>query len=142
MGRPCTICAAGVAGEVTAMLEEGRSVAFVARELAVSEDALGRHVRSHRGRGSRTRAVAPSDRQPSDPLDELVDALRDRALAGDAALAREYRLALAALEARRAAALVVTAYVDTPEWIGLRTRLLAALEPFPDARRAVADALA
>jgi hypothetical protein len=57
-------------------------------------------------------------------------------------MAREYRLALAALEARRAASVSAPAYVDSAEWIDLRTRLLAALQPYPEARLAVAEALA
>lgn len=68
--------------------------------------------------------------------------LRDQARAGDPAIVREHRLSLAALTARQAALTPDVRYVETPEWIGLRTRILDALGPFPDARQAVADAIA
>jgi hypothetical protein len=78
----------------------------------------------------------------ADPLAELVTMLRDKARTGDPAIVREYRLSLAALSARQAALTPEMRYVDTDEWSGLRTRILDALGPFPDARQAVADAIA
>jgi hypothetical protein len=77
----------------------------------------------------------------TDPLDELVKALRAKALAGDTGSAREYRLVLLAQERRSAAAAPQVDLAATSEWLDLRTALLAALEPFPEARIAVSEAL-
>lgn len=68
-------------------------------------------------------------------------ALRVRALAGNPADTREYRLALAAQLDARHAAPPTRALASEPEWIALRAAILAALAPFADARQAVADAI-
>lgn len=144
MGASCTVCRLPSAGSIDALLASGRSVRSLAVELGLSRDALGRHARGHRGR----RTASPSSSSPAtsdappDPLHELVVALRGRALAGDPGLAREYRLALAAQADERHAAPPRTDLASEPEWIALRTLMLQALEPYPKARLAVAEALA
>ncbi|MCC6856590.1 MAG: hypothetical protein IT189_11095 [Microbacteriaceae bacterium] len=75
------------------------------------------------------------------PLDELVDALRPHALTGDPQVAHQYRLALAAQADARHATPSTRVLATEPEWLELRARLMAALEPFPDATRAVIKAL-
>jgi hypothetical protein len=76
-----------------------------------------------------------------DPLDELVKALRVRALAGNPADTREYRLALSAQSDLRHATPPQRDLATEPEWIELRARMLAALEPFAEARLAIVAAL-
>jgi hypothetical protein len=142
MARSCTICASALASTINGLLAEGRSARSVAAEMGLSSRALQRHAANH---GDRT--VAPSvpesavPESAADPLDELVAALRVRALAGNPADTREYRLALAAQSAARHATAPRRSLVDEPEWAALRTRLLSALQPFPEAAQAVADAL-
>lgn len=137
MARSCTICTRSDAAAINALLAEGRSARSLAAEIGLSPRALQRHATHH---GGRTVPTVPES--AADPLDELVAALRVRALAGNPADTREYRLALAAQSAARHATAARRSLVDEPEWTALRTRLLAALEPFPEARQAVADALA
>jgi hypothetical protein len=138
MGVACTVCALPLAGAINELLRSGRSARAVAGEFEVSYDALTRHARNHLARRPST-AAPPSP--VDDPLDELVSALRVRALAGNPADTREYRLALQAQLDVRHAAPPTRDLAAEPEWIAVRARILAALEPFPEARQAVADAL-
>jgi transposase-like protein len=142
MARNCSICSRPDAGAVGELLRSGRSVRSVALEFGLSDDALGRHARHHVSRpaapaSSHPRAAAPA----GDPLDELVQALRVRALAGSPADTREYRLALAAQSDARHSAPPQRDLATEPEWLALRTAMLAALDGFPEARQALADAL-
>jgi hypothetical protein len=144
MARACTVCTLSTAGAVNQSLRDGRSAREVASEFGLSYDALTRHARNHlaavpiTGSGDLLGSALPS----RDPLEELTAALRTRALSGSDAASREYRLALAAQTAARHAATPHRALTDEPEWIALRTIMLKALQPFPEARIAVADALA
>ena len=136
MGQACSICSLPLAGAIDELLRSGRSARAVAAEFEVSYDALTRHHRNH------TRRAPPAIPEAAgDPLDELVAALRVRALAGHPSDTREYRLALLAQADAQHAAPPRTELAGEPEWIALRTRLLEALEPFPEARLAVAAAL-
>jgi hypothetical protein len=110
----------------------------VAGEFQISYDALTRHHRNHA-----RRQVVPAipEATVDDPLDELVAALRVRALAGHPSDTREDRLDLAAQADVRHAAPPRTDLAAEPEWQVLRSRLLAALEPYPEARLAAAAVL-
>lgn len=139
MPRRCSICVRPDAGTINAALAEGRSARSVALEHGLSEDALQRHhAASH---GARHTAVPPASPLPDHPLDELVDALRPHALTGDPQVAHQYRLALSAQADARNAAPPTRDLATEPEWLELRARLMAVLEPFPDATRAVIKAL-
>jgi hypothetical protein len=137
MARSCSVCVRSDAGAINDLLLGGRSARSVAADVGLSHRALLRHAANHLRRST----SSPPAASHADPLDELTAALRSRALGGDTAAAREYRLALAAQHAARHAAASARALVDEPEWIALRTRLLRLLEPFPEARLAVADGL-
>jgi hypothetical protein len=114
----------------------------VALEFGLSDDALGRHARHHVSRPAAPASSRPRAAEPAgDPLDELVTALRLRALAGSPADTREYRLALAAQSDARHSAAPQRDLAIEPEWLALRTAMLAALDGFPEARQALADAL-
>jgi hypothetical protein len=139
MASPCSICRLPSAGSIDELLRAGRSVRSVAVELGLSRDALGRHARAHLGRPSASPPPAPTN--GLDPLDELVAALRVRALAGHPSDTREYRLALAAQSDAQHAAPPRTDLASEPEWLAIRARLLEALEPFAEARLAVVDAI-
>jgi hypothetical protein len=142
MARICTICARSDAGTIAEMLGSGRSARSLAALLGLSNAALLRHARNHLPRPSEPETSGRRDVPPGlDPLDELTAALRVRALAGNPADTREYRLALAAQAAARHGAAPTRDLAVEPDWIALRTIMLAALEPFPKAREAIAAAL-
>jgi hypothetical protein len=135
MGRSCSVCRLPSAGAINDLLRSGRSATSVAREFTLSDDSVGRH-RHHVPKD------APSPLPASgDPLDELVSALRVRALAGNPSDTREYRLALAAQADVRHATPPRRDLASEAEWVALRTAMLHALEPFPEARIAIAAAL-
>jgi len=136
MGAACSVCALPLAGAINELLRSGRPARSIAAEFGLSYDALTRHARNHVAK--RPAAVPVS---AGDPLDELVTALRVRALAGNPSDTREYRLALAAQSDARHAIQPQRDLATEPEWRELRTILLRALEAFPEARQAVADAL-
>lgn len=75
------------------------------------------------------------------PLDELVGALRLRALTGDPSVAREYRLGLQALQDAEHTQAPTVDLASEPDWLELRAAMLLALEPYPEARQAIADTL-
>jgi hypothetical protein len=54
---------------------------------------------------------------------------------------REQIKLLAELEGRLATQTQVNVLINHPEWVELRTRIVRALAPYPDARRAVINAL-
>lgn len=138
MSRPCTVCSSPLAGEINAMLADRRSVASVAVAFGLGPDAMLRHARAHLDRS--VGGTSPK-LNGADPLDELVTTLRGKALAGDPGIVREYRLALTAQQAAQHASAPPLDLGATPEWVKLRSAILKALEPFPEARTAVAAAV-
>lgn len=138
MGRNCTVCVSASAGAVNEALRAGRPAAALAAEFGLGERAVLRHATAHLARYTDPPADATDG---SDPIAELVATLRRKALAGDPAIVREYRLALAAQTAARNGAAPPADLSATPEWAKLRGAVLAALEPFPEARQAVAEAV-
>lgn len=138
MGLTCSICRLPIAGAIDELLRAGRPARAVAAEFELSYDALTRHARNHLARRVSTVPTSPVD---GDPLDELVKALRVRALAGNPSDTREYRLALAAQSDAKHAAPPTRDLAQEPEWIDLRSKMLKALEPFPEARLAIAEAI-
>ena len=145
MGRRCGVCSRPDAGAINAALTEGRSARSVAIERSLSEDAVQRHASRHLVRPTGGAPMPASVRTvPAagvEPLDELVDALRTQALAGNPAIVHQYRLALQAQADGKHAAPPTHDIVTDPAWLALRLRLLLALDPFPDAIAAVRVAL-
>lgn len=141
MGRHCTICTDRALAAIEAGLASGRSAGSLAAEHGLGEDAIRRHARSHRGRALIAVQAAEVD-ETADPLDRLVSMLEARLPGADPATLREYRLALLSQLTRRNASNVIPTadILATEAWTSRRTRLLEALEPFPEARLAVARA--
>ena len=145
MARSCSICGRVDAGAINALLGEGRSARSIAVELGLSEDAVQRHAQKHvasdRIIGIDTARPRRAAEMAADPLDELVNALRNQALAGNPAIVHQYRLALAAQADVHHANPPQRDLASEPQWIVLRSAMLQALEPYPAARQAIADAL-
>lgn len=152
MSRSCTVCGHSSAAAINALLQEDGSTRKVAATYGLSYAATLRHARNHVARRQMGGTVTIADPRTSfaggvdihssvlDPLDELVSALRTRALTGDPSTAREYRLALATQTASKAVAPEYDVLAD-PEWLKLQGILLAALAPFPEARLAISTAI-
>lgn len=135
MSRSCSICTDARRQDIDFDLAAGKSGRNLAIEYGLSADALKRHARNHAA------VASGAPLATNDPLTELVDAIRPRALDGaNAGAIREYRLALAALTERSVERPTYDVRVD-PEFLRIRSALLEALKPFPEARLAAADAL-
>ena len=145
MPRQCSVCVRRDVGKINGQLTSGRSARSVALEFGILEDTVQRHAaKGHIGR-IQAIPLAKVAKAPMDPLDELVTTLRQAALESGArnpAMVHQYRLALIAKEAAEHSAPDTRDLASEPEWIDLRSKMLAALEPYPAARIAVAEALA
>jgi hypothetical protein len=143
MPPTCSICTRGDVAAINGLLLDGRSARSVAIDLGLKSTAVQRHVRMkhHTIVTIPAKAVA---KPTEDPIDELVNVLRNKALnnSNDAAMVHQYRLALAAQKEAKSATGLVRDLATEPEWLTLRARMLKALEPYPDARVAIAEALA
>ena len=150
----CTICSSTNRDAIDSALVSGESFRTIAAQFGVSTAALQRH-KAHHLPAALAQARNASEATRGDDLLEQVNALRSRAfgILTQAEETGELRTALAAIrEARGCLELLARllgelqdgAQVNisvAPQWISLRTTILAALVPFPDAKRAVAVAL-
>lgn len=157
MGRTCTVCSHKDVDEINRLLLTGTSFRDIAGQFDLSKTALARHKESH----------IPELLLKSEDIKEVVNAdnllaqlqeartsaldLLDKAIAvGDTKVygppssylseIRQQIKLWAELEGRLASQPQVNITLNA-EWIELRSTIIAALEPFPEARRAVVDAL-
>ena len=156
MSRVCTVCSHEDRFEIDSVLVD-RSASYrnIAERFALSSTAVSRHVTG--GHISELIALA-ADAERLARADTLLDRIEDLQARTLAILeaseeAREHGTALSAIrEARRNLELIgeVTKELDrTPalnihlnaEWIELRTAILRALEPHPEARESFLKAL-
>ena len=156
MGRVCTICSHDSRYDIDGFLVD-RSMSYrdLAGRFSLSKTAIGRHVSE--GHISELLTLA-RDAERASRADNLLDRIEDlqsRTLAILEAAEQEHdhRMALAAIaQARRNLEVVgeITKELNrTPtlnlqlnqEWIELRTVIVGALDPHPDARDAVLKAL-
>ena len=154
MPRTCTVCGHEDRAAIDAALVAGTALRDVARRHAVSKDALFRHRDSHLP-VSLTRARDAADVAQADDLLAQLRALlaKANALLANAETAGDIRTALAGVREARAT-LELLAELEgeldrrqtvnvlvAPEWIVVRSAVLDALAPYPDARAAVSDRL-
>ena len=153
MPRKCTICAHPDHEAIDAAIVGGESLRAISHQYAVSHYAIQRHqshVPDTVAKAHEAGEVAEADR--------LLSIVRDLMQAAigtitQAEHADELRTKLAAIrEARETAKLLLEVngklqtaptfnIIMAPEWVEVRTVVLQALGPFPDARLAVAGAL-
>ena len=154
MPRKCTVCAHPEREAIDAALVAGDSYRRIAAQFALSATSLRRHKKNHLPEAL-ARAQDAHEVAQADDLLAQVRELQERALAilTKAERSGELRVALTAIrEARGCIELLgklagelqqegTVNIVLAPEWLALRTTILAALAPHPDARLAVARAL-
>jgi hypothetical protein len=155
VSRVCTICVHPEQAAINQALVHGAaSNRRIASQYGVSEIAIRRHKAGHLPRRL-AQAQEAEDMADADSLLEQVSALHRRALAilGHAEVEGEHKLALAAIrEARSNLELLgrlmgelneqtTINILMAPEWLATRAALKRALEPYVEARVAVAAAL-
>ncbi len=153
-GRPCTVCQHPQRAEIDKALVAGRPFLALAREYGLDRFALKRHKEAHLAPVLVAAQRAKDSVQAEDLLSQ-VQRILDRALKilDKAEAARDYKTALQSIrEARGCIELLaeLTQQLDrrpvvnillTPEWWRVKAAMLEALEPFPEARVAVAERL-
>lgn len=153
-GRHCETCQHPDRQEVEAAIIAGGSFRDVAGQFGRSKTSLQRHAATHIPEIlSKARAVR--ERVTGDVLLDRLEELttETREILADARAGEAHEVALKAinrlerqleLQARLLGELRDGATVNlvlSPEWTRVRTALLGALRPFPEAARAVAGAL-
>jgi hypothetical protein len=154
MPRTCTICTHPDHQAIDQALVEGQSFRTIAHQWGVSIDALKRHKRDHL---PQTLAQAHQAAQVANGDDLLgrIETLQQKTLAilSKAESNGDHTLALRAIaEARRNLELLAELTHElnrnpqvnvllSPDWVRLRSLILAALLPYPEARQRVAVAL-
>ena len=154
MPRKCTVCEHPQAEEINTALLNGVSLRNIAERYSVSKTALHRHKESHLP-ADLVKAREAREIAKADSLLDQVTELRDKALsildkaeqAGDLRTALQgVREAKGCLEllAKLQGELAQEGTVNitiSPQWLSLRTVILQALEPYPEARLKLAAAL-
>lgn len=153
MPPKCTICHHPSREAIDAAIVSGETLRDIAQRFAVSRDALYRH-KAHIPTAVATAREAGEVAE----ADRLLLTVRDLLQAAIGTIAQaesggDLRTKLAAIrEARETAKLLLEVYgelqtqptfniIMAPEWVEVRTVVLQALTPYPDARLAVAGAL-
>jgi hypothetical protein len=153
MPRKCTICEHPKVEEINKALLETQNIAKVAEQYGVNYYALYRH-KDHIP-AILTQAQEAQEVAKADSLLAQVTELRDKALSilDKAEQAGDLRTALQGIkEARGCLELLARLQGElqeqttvniliNPQWLSLRTVILQALEPYSEARQAVARAL-
>jgi hypothetical protein len=153
MPRKCTICIHPDHEAIDAAIVGGESLRAISHQYAVSHYALQRH-QSHVP-GTVAKAHEAGEVVEADRLLSTVRDLLQAAIGTitQAEHADELRTKLAAIrEARETAKLLLEVngklqtaptfnIIMAPEWVELRTVILQTLEPFPDARARLVEAI-
>jgi len=155
MSRTCTVCAHTARHAIDAALVAGTPNRRIATQHDLSEAAVRRHAAEHLPASLVTAAGEEATRQALDVLGQLKQINASSvAILAEARRAKDGDLALKAvdrihkqieLQAKLLGDLDERPVVNvllSPEWAQLRGQLVAALQPFPDARVAVAAVLA
>ncbi len=154
MPRTCTICSHAQRPAIDRALVDGTTYRTIADRFGLSETALKRHKADHLP-ATLAKAREASEVAAADDLLGQIQELRRKAieLLGKAEKAGDYRTALMGIREARACIetlLEVEGELDrrptvnvimSPQWIQVRTLLMTALRPYPDAAQAVAAGL-
>ncbi len=157
MPRPCTVCSHKDVDEINRLLLCSDSYRDIARQFGLSKDAVARHKESHiaglLSKSTELKAEVEST-QGTQTLAEVRE-LKVKALEilAEAQGAGDLKTALMGIrEARSCLELCMKAegqirdspqitIINNPEWVELRTLIIGALEPYPEAREAVVHAI-
>ncbi len=161
MSRACATCHSPNRAEIEAQIVSGIGLSAIERDFPITRDALRRHrenhmsptliaVKNEHARQSNLAATA-ADRVASllGKLEDLVERTHEeRRESMLLAASRELRSAIelsakldGSLRPENQTTVQVLNLSTSPEWIDVRSRILAALAPYPEARIAVAEAL-
>ena len=160
LARRCTVCGHAQVQEIDRRLVRGETIAGIARDFAVSEDALKRHFENHTVKTLSASPTTAEMTQADDLLgqvralqDEAQDILAEARAAGDLRTAlRGIGQALSCLELlckvegrlQDQQSVQVNVNLDiyhSPEWREVGAMLAEVLAPYPDLRGEIAARL-
>jgi hypothetical protein len=154
MPRPCTVCTHKDIEEINKRLLGDEIYRTIADDTGLSETSLKRHKAEHIA-ATAARASKAAEVAKADGLLEDIKGLRQKAMgilqkaeeSGDLKTAllgiREARGCLellAKVEGQLSDRPQINILIN-PEWIQLRTQIINSLEPYPEAKEAVINAL-
>ena len=153
-GRKCSICEHESLEQINTLLLKGETYRKISERFSVSAAALSRHKNQHIPKAM-TKAQEAQEVAQADNLLEQVQSLQSRALSilAKAEASGDLRTALTGIrEARACLELLAKLQGElqqegtvnitlAPEWLELRTVILQSLEPWPEARLAIAQAV-
>jgi hypothetical protein len=154
MPRVCTICVHKQRNKIESAIVSGTSLRDIARQFSVSKDAVSRHAAEHVQAKVQVAQQAKEEAQSLDVVRQLIH-INDVALdiLKVTRASKDYDLSLKAiasvhkqleLQSKLLGDIDDRAHVQitiNPEWLSLRTTIIAALQPYPDAKRAVIEAI-
>ena len=160
MPRRCTVCGHAQAQEIDRRLVRGESIAGIARDFAVSEDALKRHFENHTVKTLSTSPTTAEMTQADDLLSQ-AKALQTEAqdILGEARAAGDLKTALMGigkardclellfkvegrLQDKRSVQVAVCMDIHhSPQWRQVGAVLAEVLAPYPDLRGEIAARL-
>jgi len=155
MPRPCSICTHEKKQEIDQALIEGHSFRIISHEYNVSVNALGRHKRNGHISDKLIKAEEIREVVEADGLIEKLRYLQKETLLilQEAKDSKQNTVALYAigratnlleLQAKLAGRIEAEKHLHlhvNPEWIELRTRILRIVEPFPEVKQRLIEAL-
>ena len=154
MGRPCSVCAHAARATIDQAIVQDTAYRVIARQHGLDHDAVRRHADNHL-------PVALAQAKEAEEVahgDDLLAQLRDlqattlRLLTTAERAGKLTAAVLAVGQARQNIELLAELLnqldrrptlnlLIAPEWLTVRAALLTALQPFPEARAAVAERL-
>ena len=156
-GPACSICSHPKVEEINSRIANQEKLTDISREFAVSDDALSRHrdkcIITALSATPNTKEVITGDNllsQLQAARDKAIDLLDMAIAAGDTKVygppssylseIRQQIKLWAELEGRISSQPQVT-IINNPEWVELRTVIIQALDPFPEAKEALVNAI-
>lgn len=154
MARKCKVCEHSKLDEINKSLIECQNISEISRDYDIPWNSLDKHKKNHLP-AALSQARQAGEVSRADTLLEQVKQLQDKAcsLLDKAESAGDMKTALTGVrEARSCIELLAKLQGElqqegtvnvtiSPEWMELRTVILQAVEPFPDARQAIAEAI-
>lgn len=157
MTRTCTVCSHVDVEEINKRLVSGESYRDIARQYALSKDSLSRHKDNHIPEAL-LKANDVQEVSSADSLLKQLKEIRDKAyslldkaeVAGSTKVygppsaylkeIREQIKLMAEIEGKIPSQPQIN-IINNPEWVEIRTKILYALDPYPEAKAAIVHAL-
>jgi hypothetical protein len=157
MPRTCTVCTHSKRAEIDKALLSGDAFRNIAERFSVSLGALTRHKEAHLSQRMAEVAARNAEADIRTAIDVVAQlkAINGASLSilEDARAAKDGTLALQAIDRIQKQIELQARLIDlirdgdtinvviSPQWMEIRTVILTALQPYPDADRAVANGL-